>query len=932
MLSKNEYISNGKTVRYQVTFPFVNRDTVSVEVGGTPVNFKFLNDGMIELENIPTARDVIQIKRKIDISKIYHSYVKGEVLDADEINSNKFQLILALQEIVETELDSLDKSEDGTMYLKIDMGGNQIIDLANATDDLDAVNYGQLIEMVQSKGLVSQAGFDIGHTIISARTDQSTRLVDNIQEWIPRNTEQQLIKTDYPELATMYPETPGGIVSIDDNIRYANYPRNPFAPYIDVVTGDVYYVQVGAYTSLYKIDNVGTETLLNTFSGSFTVLYTCAHDDIVIVSGNTGGFFLRYSLDGGATWGAPSISGPSFTNQTVDIIHINGRFITYSSISNLLLHSIDGVNWTSVSMTGIGIDFSKMQASNSLTPAIGKGRWTTDGTDFIVTSYTTGSAQKQVTYRINSDVTIATEINYTPSTSIQRTDTNGCYQGLNGKIHNKKVTTITDGFIQHSDDFGATVTREFDLKTLVPGLTGFQNLSKIGDIPLATCVESGVGSYIIKSDDDWVTGEVIGFTSDYTDGFGNKIHSSYCTDDIPDNKLYQDFQNNHFMDYDIIVGSNLTFDMPAISPPSEGSGGLEQLSILKKGVNNGLSINGMDYNSANNSIYTVESYGSSDPSKVYKNGLEVYTISSTRKRSNVYSEGNFGLISSPNQGLFYTTDDFNIVTQCTINSGPTFSSTVVNSFAYINNKYITLFTGNSSETTLYLMVSDDGITWDSIYLNALGWSKGSDLTFQFYGSDLIEFKNGRYYFYPKVSPSNLSGKVFSLDQNFSDYQSTPIIKNNSTTYYTRIASDGICVGHDTASKDLIISTDFGQTISNRSLSDIGSEILKSFNPSPNMTGAYTLYDGKYIFMFHTSSETVFFETDNELQNVSIIETFPLTEGFTNFSTTFSFRGFRSKQISGTEGFFILNNSQSVPIAMKIGQGSLTQHKYYTKGK
>lgn len=571
MLSKTDYTSNGSTKRFQITFPFLFRSSIIILVNNIQVTFNFITNSYIELDDVPNKGETISISRNTDITNILNTYNAGDIFDSDEVNQNKLQLIFALQEFVENESSSLSSTEADKMFLDLDMNGNKIINLANATDNLDAMTFKQVLDLT---GLEKQAGCGIGDTILSTRTDQTSELVGGIQKWLPRDIEQQLVKTDYPELALIYPETPGGLVSITNDLRYDNYANSQTDVYYDPTTEEIYYQESGAsITKLYKVDKFGTETFLKDFaSGSTNNMRFAVHDDVVAVitlkSGNPPAF--QYSLDGGSTFNNGTFSGVATTGNPVDLIHMNGTFFTVFPSGQTLLYSTNGIDWTSITWASFGIDIARIEGVNSLTTAINFPIWSVDGTDFIlnsaILSSTTG--KKSTVYRINSGFTSSVEIKHVPSSQVIKTGTSIAYK-LDGKMTTKKEVATTDPFVRFTEDFGETFIRDFDLETVVSNITHFQNIGRLNNTWLVSVITNSNTIHIIKSDDDWLTASSVHNSTDFISAsIGNIIITEANTDDISSDKLFFNIFQEHFETFDAVFGSNLTFDMPIISAPA----------------------------------------------------------------------------------------------------------------------------------------------------------------------------------------------------------------------------------------------------------------------------------------------------------------------------------------------------------------------------
>jgi hypothetical protein len=351
--------------------------------------------------------------------------------------------------------------------------------------------------------------------------------------------------------------------------------------------------------------------------------------------------------------------------------------------------------------------------------------------------------------------------------------------------------------------------------------------------------------------------------------------------------------------------------MPTMPAPSEGVGGLEGISRVKTSAGTTSSLH---YNKTNDDLYYVK-YQSSNH-YLFKNNTSIISFGSNTSVT-VYSEGNFGIINIINNGLYYSYDDFTTITPCTITSG-ILSGNWPTNIHYINGFYFTFFT---KTTNGYLLKSADGITWDSIHLNPLGWSKVG--SYPLTGTNPMEYKNNRYYIFPEriLNHAYYGDDGFSLSNNFDDYQQLSIALPAVGAYYTSFTADGLGVGIDGNTDELLITNNFFQTEIRRTIADIGLELGEVFDSLSTEQGFIT-YEGSILFSLTTASESLFIEFDLNLQNPRIISGDTI---YRSFSETLDYK---TKNI---EGYDYLTSEGKKGVFLKT-IGNATQHKYYTKGK
>ena len=141
--SSVRYVASGATQEFAVTFPFISRTHVTVEVDGSSASFTWNNDSLITVTSPAdiTADQVVLIKRTTSQATRLVDYVDGSNLSETDLDTDSKQAFYMAQEALD-ELTLLDDAAiatsgfilvaDGTDYAGVALSGDATINSAGA--------------------------------------------------------------------------------------------------------------------------------------------------------------------------------------------------------------------------------------------------------------------------------------------------------------------------------------------------------------------------------------------------------------------------------------------------------------------------------------------------------------------------------------------------------------------------------------------------------------------------------------------------------------------------------------------------------------------------------------------------------------------------------------------------------------------------------
>lgn len=99
--SHNDYVSDGATINYGITFSYVKQLDVVVTVNGVSVPFSWLTASTIQLAAVAANGTAIRIQRTTDISAPVVVFADGSTLASKDLDNAENQLLYAIQELKE---------------------------------------------------------------------------------------------------------------------------------------------------------------------------------------------------------------------------------------------------------------------------------------------------------------------------------------------------------------------------------------------------------------------------------------------------------------------------------------------------------------------------------------------------------------------------------------------------------------------------------------------------------------------------------------------------------------------------------------------------------------------------------------------------------------------------------------------------------------
>lgn len=105
-LSYIEYPGDGSQRDFVVTFPYLSRSHVSVEVDETLVEFAWVNNTLVRLSGVPSTGSVVRISRHTPVDQSLIDFAHGGRLAEDDLDTMTLQILYLLQEDLEMREDT----------------------------------------------------------------------------------------------------------------------------------------------------------------------------------------------------------------------------------------------------------------------------------------------------------------------------------------------------------------------------------------------------------------------------------------------------------------------------------------------------------------------------------------------------------------------------------------------------------------------------------------------------------------------------------------------------------------------------------------------------------------------------------------------------------------------------------------------------------
>ena len=166
--SKVQYTADGNTQAFGVTFPFISRSHITVEVDGTTATFSFNSDSEILISSPTLAgAEKVLVKRTTSQGTRLVDYVDGSNLSETDLDTDSLQAFYMAQEA----LDELDSFADANLPTS----GNILI--ADGTDFESVAVTGDVT--LSSAGVLTIGAGQVETAMIAADAINGTRLADN---------------------------------------------------------------------------------------------------------------------------------------------------------------------------------------------------------------------------------------------------------------------------------------------------------------------------------------------------------------------------------------------------------------------------------------------------------------------------------------------------------------------------------------------------------------------------------------------------------------------------------------------------------------------------------------------------------------------------------------------------------------------------------
>jgi hypothetical protein len=135
-LSYDQYLGNGSTTTFAVTFPYISRDHVVVSVNGNVVSFTWVNSNLISISPAPASNAVVDVRRNTPKDVRLVDFVDASTLLETDLDLDSLQTLYATQEASDAVEQAMRRASDNTF----DAQGIRIKNVANPVNATDAAN------------------------------------------------------------------------------------------------------------------------------------------------------------------------------------------------------------------------------------------------------------------------------------------------------------------------------------------------------------------------------------------------------------------------------------------------------------------------------------------------------------------------------------------------------------------------------------------------------------------------------------------------------------------------------------------------------------------------------------------------------------------------------------------------------------------------
>ena len=140
------YQGNGVTTDFAITFDYLARKFVRVDIDGTlqanGVEYNFIDARTISFVSAPAAGTLVTIRRNTPATERIVEFRDASVLKASDLDLSSLQTFHIAEEAKDLVLDTLGTNEDGDLDARF----RKIVNLKDGVNPNDAINYGQYTE------------------------------------------------------------------------------------------------------------------------------------------------------------------------------------------------------------------------------------------------------------------------------------------------------------------------------------------------------------------------------------------------------------------------------------------------------------------------------------------------------------------------------------------------------------------------------------------------------------------------------------------------------------------------------------------------------------------------------------------------------------------------------------------------------------------